>query len=124
MGTIMAHADTAVAYMLGDGPDMIHVGYRGKLADGRHAWNYVLYRNGAVVAHGADMYTREGEGGALAALASLTSFLTADAEKYARHMGRAIPEGEDGYMFGEDGAAWAYAHDDELTMILLDLGAE
>lgn len=124
MGTIMAHADNALAYMIGDGPDMIHVGYRGPLADGRHAWRYVLYRNGEVVAHGADLNTRTGEGGALAALVSLASFLGADAEKYARHMGRAIPEGEDGYLFGEDGAAWAYAHDDELAMIGLEYGEE
>lgn len=72
-----------------------------------------------VLTAGNDLH---GHGDAREMLASLADFLSADAEKYRRVMGPITDPHEDGYLFGEDVAAWAYDVSDELSLIGAELG--
>lgn len=58
-------------------------------------------------------------GDAHGALAALFNFLTADADAYSAHMGNGEPD--DGYLFGEDVAEWAYGVADELAMASVEI---
>lgn len=112
---------SAVTAMLGNGPDVIGVRAIGRDHDGRMAYGYGIFRDGSLLAAGEDI--RSGVGGighAVHGFTALIDFLSADAEKYARLMGP-VPAGDDGYLFGETVAEWAYGNSDELTMLALDL---
>ncbi len=50
---------------------------------------------------------------------TLLSFLGADADTYAAHMGMSEPT--DGYSFGARVAEWAYLNSDEITCLSMEL---
>lgn len=118
---VFGESVNAIAYVVGDGPDVINVRRSHVFSDGQ-AWQFSIHRDGALLSTGNDVRTPGGKS-ARDALVSLGSFLGADAEKYQRLMGRPIPEGEDGYIFGDRVAEWAYHRSDELSLIS-ELGEE
>lgn len=122
MGELMADTPTACAYRLADGPDMINVRVAGRDSEGRVVYSYTIHCNGALLTSGQDLRSGVGrDARARDGLVSLAAFLTNDAEIYWHYAG-SVPDGHDGYGFGETVAEWAYGHSDELAMIELELG--
>lgn len=54
-------------------------------------------------------------------LVAAVSFLEHDGERYRHFMGPITESYEDPYLFGDEGAEWAYMHDDELSALRSDL---
>lgn len=80
---------------------------------------YFPNRPGRILAHGTDFRPSPLSTGWADILGAMVSFLSADAESYRYTMGNEEPD--DGWLFGRDGAEWAYLHDAELSMLSLDL---
>lgn len=80
---------------------------------------FLTSRGGRILASGSDFHPSPLTTGWTDILGAFVSFLSADAESYRYHgMG---DEPQDGWLFGQDGAEWAYLHDDELSMLGLEL---
>ncbi len=127
MGEIMAETGNAIQYALNNATgDMLNVDVAWSFADRRWMWTARAWRNGAlfvgpergrlgVSAHEDDQHQ------ARTALAVFVSFLTADGEKYARVMGPITDKHEDGYIFGEKVAEWAYQNLSELEYVSAEM---
>lgn len=74
--------------------------------------------DGRTIAHGSDFRPSPLSTGWADVLSAFVAFLSADAEAYA--YGKGV-EPENGWLFGADGAEWAYLHDSELDMLSMEL---
>lgn len=110
MDSFLADTTTAVAYVLGDGPDVVNVHAVGRDREDRVVYRYDIVTGGALLVSGADIRSGVGcEANARCGLGALVSFLLADAERFAL----GDPYG-DGYAFDQRTVAWADDHVAEL----------
>lgn len=121
MNGFMARTTEAVAYAFDDG-DTINVRVLGRTESGRVTYGYSVWTNGAMLTAGNDVHSGVGDAAdAAKGLDALVSFLGADAEKYMSVMDA---DGDKDWIFNGRVAEWAYMHDDELSLLRLDLEDE
>ena len=110
MGSFLADTGTAIAYVLGNGPDVINVHAVGRDGDDRVVYRYDIFTNGSLLVLGVDIRSGVGcKANARRGLGALVSFLLDDAERFAL----GDPYGN-GYAFDERTLIWADQHDAEL----------
>lgn len=115
---IMATTETTI------GTATVRVWPSGQVGEyGKAGWAYSIREHAAdgavtTIATGADLY---GHGDGPEMLRSLCSFLAADADRYRSVMGPITDPHDDGYLFGEAVAEWAYMNDDALALAALEL---
>lgn len=108
MGSFLADTPTALAYVLGNGPDVINVHAIGRNDDNRVVYRYTISTDGVLLTSGEDL--RSGAGAppdARRGLGALVSFLLADVERF-----RLGDPYHNGYAFDARTVAWA---DDQLS---------
>lgn len=113
---------SAMVYADDNGAFTLNVHTLGTGPDGRRVYDYAVFRDGALLTSGEDLYSGVGDApNARRALGTLISFLSADADRYRRLMGP-VPDGCEDYSFSTQVAEWAYMNSDELAMIGCELG--
>ncbi len=103
MGSFLADTPTALAYVLGNGLDVINVHAVGRDDDDRVVYQYTIFADGALLTSGADLGSGAGATPHVRrGLGALVSFLLADVERF--QLG---DPHHNGYAFDTRTVAWA-----------------